>query len=106
MRVSSRGTHSILRSMDTLIGTLIVAMATVFTVEFIGQLNFTPLDTRVITAWITFPVSLGYHYLLGTAYPVNFVAAAASAFGALFLGLVVERISSAYTEVRRGRRGQ
>jgi hypothetical protein len=91
--------------MDTLIVILIVAMATVFTVEFIGQLNFTPLDTRVITAWITFPVSLGYHYLLGTEYPVNFVATAASSFLALFLGLIVERISSAYTEIRRGRRG-
>lgn len=92
--------------MDTLIGTLIVAMATVFTVEFIGQLNFTPIDTRIITAWITFPVSLGYHSLLGTEYPINFVAAAASSFVALFLGLVVERISTAYTEVRRGGRGR
>ena len=92
--------------MDTLIGTLLVAMATVFTVEFIGQLNFTPLDTRIITAWITFPIALGYHSLLGTEYPINFVATAASSFVALFLGLVVERISTAYTEVRRGRRGQ
>lgn len=91
--------------MDTLIVVIIVAMATVFTVEFIGQLNFTSLDTRVITAWVTFPVALGYHYLLGTVYPVNFVAAAASSFGALFLGLTAERISSAYTEIRRGRRG-
>ena len=103
--VRLRGTRSILQNMDTLIVVIIVAMATVFTVEFIGQLNVTPLDTRVITAWITFPVSLGYHYLLGTVYPDNFVAAAASAFGALFLGLMVERISSSYTELRRGRRG-
>lgn len=91
--------------MDIIIVVLIVAMATNFTVEFLGQLNFTRLDTRVITGWITFPVSFGYHYLLGTEFPMAIVASAASSFLALMLGILVDKINTSVVDYRRARRG-
>lgn len=90
--------------MDTLIGILIVAMATIFTVESLVLLNFTRFDTRVIAGLMTFPVAIGYHYLLGEIYPNIVVVSAASSFASIFLGRVAEKVASSYTEIRRPRR--
>jgi len=91
--------------MDTLIVILIVAMAANFTSELAANLlSWTPLDTRLISTWLTVPLVLVYHYLLSTEYPMLVVGSAASAFLSLAFGIIIERLSNTYTEFRRSRR--
>jgi hypothetical protein len=80
-------------------------MATIFSVAFIESIiTLFMSDTRVITNLITFPIAFGYHYILGNQISMVIVGAAASSFLSLLLEIVVERITTQYTEVRRGRR--
>lgn len=92
--------------MDTLIVVILVALAASFTTELLELLlGWIPVVGRFVGSVLTLPVAVGYHYILGMEYPLLVVASAASAFVALTLGIIVEKISTTYTEVRRGRRG-
>jgi ABC-type bacteriocin/lantibiotic exporter with double-glycine peptidase domain len=91
--------------MDTLIEIIIVGMATIFAVALVESVaTFFMGDTRIIANIITFPLAVGYHYLLGNNSSELIVVAAASSFASLLLGIIVEKITTQYNEVRRGRR--
>ena len=92
--------------MDTLIVIIIVGLASAFTTEFIGNLNFTPLDTRTIKSWLTIPTVFVYHWLLGTIGNMYWVGSLASAFVSLAVVIFVSsKNTDVITEIRRGRRG-
>jgi hypothetical protein len=91
--------------MDTLIVILIVGLATAFSTEFIGSLNFTPFDTRTIKSWATIPLVFIYHWVLGTSGGMMFIGGLASAFISLTVVVLVSSIDTGVTEIRRGRRG-
>jgi hypothetical protein len=91
--------------MDTLIVILIVGLATAFSTEFIGSLNFTPFDTRTIKSWATIPLVFIYHWVLGTSGGMMFIGGLASAFISLTVVVLVTNIDTGVTEIRRGRRG-
>ncbi len=91
--------------MDTLIVVILVAMATTFSAEIAElALGWVPIIGRFVGSVLTFPLALVYHYILGSTYPMLLVASAASSFLALTFGIIVDRITTTYTEVRRGRR--
>lgn len=91
--------------MDTLIEVIIVAMSVAFTAELAElALGWIPWVGRFIKTVLTFPISLLYHYILGTEFPELVVVASASAFLSLTLGIIVDKLSTTYTQVRRGRR--
>lgn len=91
--------------MDTLIVVVIAAMSVGFTVELAElALGWIPWVGRFVKTGLTFPISLMYHYILGSQFPELVVMAGASAFLSLTLGIVVDKLSTTYTEVRRGRR--
>lgn len=92
--------------MDTLIVVITVAMAVAFTAELAElALGWIPWVGRFIKTVLTFPIAVLYHYILGAEFPALVVAASASAFLSLTLGILVEKLNTTYTEVRRGRRG-
>lgn len=92
--------------MDALIGVIIVAMATAFSTALVElALQRLPVSSRLITGVLTLPVSMGYHYILGTSYPDLIVHSAATSFLAISLGIMIDRVSNTPLEIRRGRRG-
>jgi hypothetical protein len=92
--------------MDTLIVILIVSLAVAFTTELLSFIfSWVPVLSKVNAAILTFPVSMGYYYILGTTYPDFLVNSAATAFLALTFGIIVERVNTEPLEIRRGRRG-
>jgi hypothetical protein len=46
-----------------------------------------------------------YHSILGTTYPDIVIESTATAFLALVLGVIVERVNTEPIEIRRGKRG-
>lgn len=92
--------------MDPLIAVILVAMAVTFSSEFLELVfGWIPIPVHAIVGFLTFPISLLYHYILGTELSYLFVGSAASSFLALTFGIIVARLSITYTEVRGGRRG-
>jgi len=92
--------------MEPLIAVIIVAMAVTFSSEFLELIfGWIPIPVHAIVSFLTLPISVLYHYVLGANIPLLVVGSAASSFLALTFGIIVTRLSIAYTEVRGGRRG-
>jgi hypothetical protein len=92
--------------MDTLLVVLLVSFAVAFTTELLSFIfGLIPFLNQVSVAMLTLPVSVVYHSILGTTYPDIVIESTATAFLALVLGVIVERVNTEPIEIRRGKRG-